>query len=132
MNTFINTNTIKLAVTPAQRDMLTFVSKHRRYFGYTGELSTKSTRATFNNALEMREALVILGESNRCVANKLIALIDDAVAPLVREYYTNNTKTKLQQLVDDIDCELRAKDVITKDPVIEAALSTDTLVALYK
>lgn len=132
MNTFINSNTIKINITPAQRDMLLFVSKHRTYFSYTGSLSTKSTRATLDNAWEMREALVILGESNRCVANKLIGLIDDAVAPLIAQYHNENAKTKLQKLVEDIDIELRAKDVITKAPLMDADLSTDTLVALYK
>lgn len=115
MNTFINSKTIKINVTSAQIDMLNFVSKHRLYFGYTGALSTKSTRASFDKAWEMREAIVILGESNRCVANKLIALIDTATAALIEEYHSENTKTKLQELVSNTELELRAKDVMTTD-----------------
>ena len=136
MENFLNNQTIKFATTPAQNDMLNFIKVHHRYFGYTGEVSTIATRATVTNPIELREAILILGESNKCVARKLVGLIDAALAPSIREYHNSKQQSRIQELVENIDLELTAKSVASSN--VEAAtsvkddLSIDALVALYK
>ena len=136
MENFLNNQTIKFATTPAQNDMLNFVKLHHLYFGYAGEVNTKRSRATISNPIEMREAILILGESNKCVARKLVGLIDIALAPSVREYHSSKQQSRIQALIDNVDVELTAKSVATSN--IEASLlsnsdlSLDALVAVYK
>jgi hypothetical protein len=136
MENFLNNQTIKFATTPAQNDMLNFVKVHHHYFGYTGEVTTKTSRATISNPIEMREAILILGESNKCVARKLVGLIDIALAPSVRAYHDSKQQSRIQALVENVDIELTAKKVAASN--IEASLpsssdlSLDALVAFYK
>jgi hypothetical protein len=136
MENFLNQQTIKFATTPAQNDMIKFIKLHHRYFGYTGHVDTVTTRATVTNPLELREAILILGESNKCVARKLVGLIDAALAPAVREYHKSKQQARIKALVDSVDDELTAKNVAASNMEANMAshddLSLDTLVAVYK
>lgn len=144
MNTFVNNQTIKIAVTSAQKDALRFIETHGRYFGFSGTCSYKSCRATITKPVEMRSALLILGESNRCVVRNLIKLIDAALAPYYRKVDEVSTQNRIAALIEGVDAEiaaLKASDFSTStsyttrpEVSLDSAsdLSIDTLTALYK